>query len=152
MTCLPLVLFLILLVSFCGTIAFIKVHKTFRQLPQPLGRGFTRKLMKTNQKELIQEPLTTRLATLGQSLRTYRINKRMTHQEVANICGFSRQTLSRIEKGDPSVAVGQLVRYAQLLEVPELFSLKPSSKTSESAKRVRHTFAEIGIKHFATVS
>lgn len=107
--------------------------------------------MKTNQKALLQEPLANRLSTLGQSLRTYRINKRMTHQEVADSCGFSRQTLSRIEKGDPSVAVGQLVRYAQLLEVPELFSLKPSSNTSETAKRVRHTFAEIGTKQVAAL-
>lgn len=39
----------------------------------------------------------------------------MTHADVASVAGFSRQTLSRIEKGDPSVSIGQVARYASLV-------------------------------------
>jgi len=66
----------------------------------------------------------------------------MTHEDVAAACGFSRQTLSRIERGDPSVAIGQVARYAELLGASKALSLKMPQKVEATQRRVRHTTRE----------
>lgn len=83
------------------------------------------------------------LVNLGTSLRSHRLAKRMTHEQVAEACGFSRQTLSRIERGDPSVAIGQVIRYAAKVGGEALFQLEPSQDIEVSRKRVRRTQAEM---------
>jgi|SRR5690554_1805668 len=46
------------------------------------------------------------LQQLGRDLRTARIRRHLTMQVVANRAFTSRQTLQRIEKGDPGVGMG----------------------------------------------
>lgn len=66
----------------------------------------------------------------------------MTHDTVSQLLGFSRQTLSRIERGDPAVAIGQVIRYAQLVEA-SAFSVPDAAESRLLARgRVRRTAAE----------
>lgn len=97
--------------------------------------------MKIDQNASPPESAQTLLAALGASLRAQRLSKRLTHEDVVKVCGFSRQTLSRIEKGDASVAVGQIARYAELLGI-EGSLLVPSPAAPSVGSRVRRTRKE----------
>lgn len=92
--------------------------------------------VKTGQKPHTPEAAATRLAQLGAHLRSCRVLRQMTHEEVAAAAGFSRQTLSRIEKGDPSVAIGQVVRYASLVGI-DAFSAPAGDAQVHNRQRVR---------------
>lgn len=98
--------------------------------------------MKTDQKALTPADVFIQLESLGAALRGFRLAKRLTHEEAADSCAFSRQTLSRIEKGDPSVAIGQIARYASLLGARKAFQLKSPKKVDVASRRVRRTSAE----------
>ena len=93
--------------------------------------------MKIDQKSRFSQALSAVLSELGQALRAHRLVLRMTHEHAAQVCGFSRQTLSRIERGDPSVAVGQIVRYADVLGARRLFAVKVPARAEPDQKRVR---------------
>lgn len=97
--------------------------------------------MKTAQKTLTGEFVTSQLTGFGASLRNFRLNRRLTHQEAATACAFSRQTLSRIEQGDPSVAIGQIARYAHYLGADNALSVT-SPQVDPAKRRVRKTAAE----------
>ncbi len=98
--------------------------------------------MKIDQKSRAPESVTSSLSELGAALRGHRLLKRMTHEEVAQLCGFSRQTLSRIERGDPSVAIGQVARYAELVGASKALTLKMPTKVLAAQRRVRRTAVE----------
>jgi len=56
---------------------------------------------------MLQVPISivTALKTLGQDIRNARKRRRITMNLLANRAKISRVTLSKIEKGDPSVAI-----------------------------------------------
>lgn len=86
--------------------------------------------MKTDQKASTPESTQAFLASMGMMLKNLRLAKELTFEEVVRTCGFSRQTVWRIEKGDPAVSIGQVARYAELLG---LISDVPEPATSEAA-------------------
>lgn len=98
--------------------------------------------MKVSQKNRTPETSLDTLASMGASLRAFRLNKRMTHEQVSQEAGFSRQTLSRIERGDPSVAIGQVIRYAALVGGESIFCPSQSLPVDPQRRRVRRTVAE----------
>ena len=108
--------------------------------------------MKINQKLKAPDEVVNILSHFGASLRGHRLVKRLTHEEVALACNFSRQTLSRIERGDPSVAIGQVSRYASFLGVSKAFDLKMPKKVDETKRRVRHTHTELSTKSTVAVA
>jgi transcriptional regulator with XRE-family HTH domain len=93
--------------------------------------------MKINQKSRTTEALDDALSRMGEALRGHRLVKRLTQEQAAEQAGFSRQTLSRIERGDPSVALGQVARYAELVGAKKFLSLNPPSKANPEQRRVR---------------
>jgi transcriptional regulator with XRE-family HTH domain len=54
------------------------------------------------------------MATMGEQLRLARLRRQLGTVQVAQRAGISRQTLYRIERGDPAVGLGL---YAQVLLV-----------------------------------
>jgi transcriptional regulator with XRE-family HTH domain len=72
--------------------------------------------MKTAQHAVISEQQAQSLKTLGARLARLRIARRLTQAMAAERAGMSRITVSRIENGEPSVAIGQLVRYLDVLD------------------------------------
>jgi transcriptional regulator with XRE-family HTH domain len=67
---------------------------------------------------------------LGSSIRAARLRRRWTIEELAERVGVSRPTIIKIEKGDPSVAIGTAFEAATLVGVP-LFA-------ADSAERERY--------------
>lgn len=55
---------------------------------------------------------------LGQQIAAARRRQRRTAADVAERAGITRQTLRRIERGDPSVAIGLVFDVAGILSVP----------------------------------
>jgi len=57
------------------------------------------------------------LQELGERLRTARLRRRFSAELVAQRCGVTRQTLTRVEKGDPSVTIGVYMRVLGVLNM-----------------------------------
>ena len=57
------------------------------------------------------------LQVLGSTVRAARLQRRWTAAELAERLGVSRPTVAKIERGDPSVAVGTGFEAAALLDV-----------------------------------
>lgn len=58
------------------------------------------------------------LALLGQMIRAGRIDRKITEEEMAGRMGISRSLLQRIEKGNPSCAIGAVFEAAAITGVP----------------------------------
>ena len=55
---------------------------------------------------------------LGQQIAAARRRQTRTAEEIAERAGITRQTLRRIERGDPTVAIGLVFEVATVLSVP----------------------------------
>lgn len=101
--------------------------------------------MKVRQSAVLSTLLAQEVAHLGQLLARLRHARNVKQGDAALRAGLSRNTAYRIEKGDPGLAIGQVLRYLEaiapgttltglLLESdPALASLQ----ARESTKRVR---------------
>lgn len=58
------------------------------------------------------------LTVLGQQIAAARRERGRTAADIAERAGISRTTLSKVEHGDPSVAIGTVFEVATLLGVP----------------------------------
>lgn len=67
--------------------------------------------MKIKQQPATPEAIATQLRVLGELLSRLRLARRARQTDAAARAGIARSTASRIEKGDPAVAVGQVLRY-----------------------------------------
>src|SRR5579859_4551915 len=57
------------------------------------------------------------LAGLGENLRKARLRRAFSAETVAQRAGITRKTLSRVERGDPAVALGIYARVLQALRL-----------------------------------
>lgn len=101
--------------------------------------------MKIRQSAVLGTQLTQELVHLGSLLARLRHARQMKQADAALRAGLSRNTAYRLEKGDPGLAIGQVLRYldaiapgATLAELltqsdPALIALR----IRESTKRVR---------------
>lgn len=67
--------------------------------------------MKVNQAALLPATLSGECALLGERLARLRAARQVRQSDAALRAGLSRNTAYRIEKGDPGVALGQVLRY-----------------------------------------
>jgi transcriptional regulator with XRE-family HTH domain len=108
--------------------------------------------MKVSQVATLSPSQLDECARLGQQLARLRIARKVKQTDAALRSGLSRNTVYRLEKGDPGLAFGQVLRYLQaiapgrtLLDLlsetdPALLSLEAREKT----RRVRDmTSAEL---------
>ncbi|HEX9888078.1 MAG TPA: helix-turn-helix transcriptional regulator [Nitriliruptorales bacterium] len=72
------------------------------------------------------------VSILGQQVATERRAQRRTAADLAERAGISRDTLHRVERGDPSVAVGTVLEILVLLGVP-VFGTDAAGLARESA-------------------
>lgn len=102
--------------------------------------------MKTDQKTALKAPhLQQLLSQVGESLRTHRVAMRLTQDLASNKAEISRQTASRIEQGDPSVSIGQVLRYADVVGATQLFAIPVPDTVSPDQRRVRLSDGERNI-------
>lgn len=71
---------------------------------------------------------------LGMQIRFAREEKRLTGQQLADMAGVSRRTVSQIENADPGVAIGSVLTVASVAGVA-LYDIPDK----ESLNRVRST-------------
>ncbi|MHA3724633.1 helix-turn-helix transcriptional regulator [Leucobacter sp. HY1910] len=58
------------------------------------------------------------LEVLGQQVRIARVERGWTQKHLGAVCGASERTISMIERGHPSVAVGNVINAALAAGVP----------------------------------
>lgn len=79
-----------------------------------------------------------RLALLGERIRTARKRQRVTAVAAAQAAGISRVTLHRIERGEPTVAVGAWVAIATALGLTfDLLDAKAAAAATKLPKRIQ---------------
>ncbi|MFZ3118430.1 MAG: helix-turn-helix transcriptional regulator [Variovorax sp.] len=67
--------------------------------------------MKVKQSAALSAPLAEQCTRMGELLARLRHARKMKQADAAVRAGLSRNTAYRLEKGDPGVAVGQVLRY-----------------------------------------
>ena len=99
--------------------------------------------MKIYQKSALDDPFLESVVRFSRFLADLRLARRITQAQLAERAGVSRNTVSRIERGDPGVAFGQIIRILAALGRDDLFDrlveLKdpPVEALAESRKRQR---------------
>ena len=79
-----------------------------------------------------------RLALLGERIRTARKRQRVTAVAAAEAAGISRVTLHRIERGEPTVAIGAWVAVATALGLAfDFLDAKAAAGTAKLPKKIR---------------
>jgi len=71
--------------------------------------------VKRTQQDLLSSELSRQLSELGYGLAQSRLARKIPQSEVAVRANISRNTVSRIENGDPGVAIGQILRYLDVV-------------------------------------
>jgi transcriptional regulator with XRE-family HTH domain len=90
--------------------------------------------MKIDQKAAIPPQLEQLLRETGAEMARLRIARRLPQRMAAERAGISRNTLSRIENGDPSVAVGQVIRYLSTLGKADAFAQALASEQDPAVR------------------
>jgi transcriptional regulator with XRE-family HTH domain len=98
--------------------------------------------MKVTQSALLNSAQAAESKRLGAALARLRIARGMKQDQAALRAGLSRNTAYRLEKGDPGVAMGQILRYLEAI-VPgktllELLSETDPALAALTAKEQRH--------------
>jgi DNA-binding XRE family transcriptional regulator len=90
--------------------------------------------MKVTQAALLTPNLASEARKLGAGIARLRIARGMKQDQAALRAGLSRNTAYRLEKGDPGVALGQILRYLDAI-VPgkTLFDLLAESDPALAA-------------------
>jgi len=71
--------------------------------------------MKINQSDMLMPSQQDECARLGQLLARLRLARQVKQADAALRAGLSRNTAYRLEKGEPGIALGQVLRYLQAI-------------------------------------
>lgn len=113
--------------------------------------------MKVDQSVMLSPQLAREMANLGHLLARLRQARKVKQADAALRAGFSRNTAYRLEKGDPGLAIGQVLRYLDAIApgatLADLLTQADPALTAlqarESTKRVRDlTAAELAELNF----
>src|ERR1700739_417367 len=100
--------------------------------------------MKVTQSALLDPNRATEARKLGSALARLRIARGVRQDQAALRAGVSRNTAYRLEKGDPGIAMGQILRYLEaivpgktLLALPDPDPALAALSAKEQRRRVR---------------
>lgn len=94
--------------------------------------------MKISQGKVLNSSLASEARKLGAAIARLRRARGLKQEEVAVRAGLSRNTAYRLEKGDPGLAVGQILRYVDAITPGKtLLELLQESDPALSALSVR---------------
>ena len=78
------------------------------------------------------------LNDVGENLRLARLRRRLSAQQVADRAGISRSTLQNLEKGSPSISMGNLLQVLVVLglekDFPKMAAADPLGRKLEDAR------------------
>lgn len=92
--------------------------------------------MKITQSTVLNSDRAAEAQKLGAALARLRIARGMKQDQAALRAGLSRNTAYRLEKGDPGIAVGQILRYLDAV-VPGKTLLELLSETDPALAALR---------------
>jgi transcriptional regulator with XRE-family HTH domain len=103
--------------------------------------------VKVTQSALLNSAQAAEAKKLGAALARLRIARGMKQDQAALRAGLSRNTAYRLEKGDPGIAMGQVLRYLEAI-VPgktllELLSESDPALAALSAKEQRRRVRDL---------
>jgi transcriptional regulator with XRE-family HTH domain len=113
--------------------------------------------MKIKQSATLSPRLFQESTQLGQRLARLRLARKIKQTDAALRAGLSRNTAYRLERGDPGLAIGQVLRYLDAIApnctllglLSESDSALASLKVREQSRRVRDlTSAELDELNF----
>lgn len=58
------------------------------------------------------------LLQLGKNLRSFRLNKELSQEKLAELTGLHRTYIGGVERGERNISLVNLVRIARILEIP----------------------------------
>jgi transcriptional regulator with XRE-family HTH domain len=103
--------------------------------------------MKITQSAVLSSGLAAEMQKLGAALARLRIARGMKQDQAALRAGLSRNTAYRMEKGDPGIAVGQILRYLDAIapgkKLSELLAETDPALAALSAKEQRRRVREL---------
>src|ERR1700722_11629183 len=98
--------------------------------------------MKVRQKIILKAELASQAQKLGTAIARLRLARGIKQHDAALRAGGSRNTAYRLERGDPGVAVGQVLRYLDAIapgkSLLELLSESDPALILLRAKETRH--------------
>ncbi|HWW32635.1 MAG TPA: helix-turn-helix transcriptional regulator [Steroidobacteraceae bacterium] len=111
--------------------------------------------MKINQSAVLGPDQAAEARKLGSTLARLRIAHAIKQDQAALRAGLSRNTAYRLEKGDPGVAMGQILRYLDAI-VPgktllELLSETDPALAALSAREQRRRARELSKRELAEI-
>jgi transcriptional regulator with XRE-family HTH domain len=111
--------------------------------------------MKVTQAAILGSSLAAEAKKLGAALARLRIARGIKQDQAALRAGLSRNTAYRLEKGDPGIAVGQILRYLDAI-VPgktllELLSETDPALAALSAKEQRRRVRDLSKRELEEV-
>src|SRR5271154_7162017 len=103
--------------------------------------------MKITQSAVLDPTLAAQAKRLGAALARLRIARGLKQDQVALRAGLSRNTAYRLEKGDPGIAIGQILRYLDAIvpgkTLPDLLSESDPALAALSAQEKRRRAREL---------
>ena len=89
------------------------------------------------------------LKELGQTLKTIRLQKNITQEEMAQKAGLNRMTIGKIEKGEPSsfLTFIQILRALDKLELLNNFTTVPTISPIQMAKLQKKSRQRASVSH-----
>ena len=103
--------------------------------------------MKVTQSAVLSSSLAAEAQKLGAAVARLRIARGMKQDQAALRAGVSRNTAYRLEKGDPGIAVGQILRYLDAIApgktLLELLTETDPALAALSAKEQRRRAREL---------
>ena len=112
--------------------------------------------MKVTQSALLNSSQAAEAKKLGSALARLRIARGMKQDQAALRAGLSRNTAYRLEKGDPGIAMGQVLRYLEAI-VPgktllELLSETDPALVALKAKEQRRRVRDLSKRELAEIN
>jgi DNA-binding XRE family transcriptional regulator len=103
--------------------------------------------MRVTQATNLTEELANQARNLGRSLARLRLARAVKQHDAALRAGLSRNTAYRLERGDPGVAVGQILRYLDAIapgkSLLELLSESDPALVLLRSKEARHRVRDL---------
>lgn len=111
--------------------------------------------MKVTQSSLLDPRLAAEAKKLGSAVARLRIARGLKQDQTALRAGVSRNTAYRLEKGDPGIAMGQVLRYLDAI-VPgksllELLSETDPALAALATKERRRRVRELSKRELADI-
>lgn len=87
------------------------------------------------------------LSNVGKKIKQVRLRKKMTQQQIADICHISKSLLSKIENGQTTSAIATLSKISKALDVPLSWLLEDHEEKDLVISASRQRQPKIGDEH-----